>query len=251
MLSQLRLNKFIADCQIASRRGADTLIAEGRVRVNGMVITKLGSRIDPESDVIKIGNRVIKPSALNIYIAFNKPDSVVSTLSDPEGRPTIKDYLPPHKGTRLYPAGRLDYHSEGLMILTNDGNLANDIMHPRFKVEKIYKAKVKGNPAASGIDKLKKGIRIDGRKSLPCKIYPIPSEKTIHSWWEIHLYEGRKNQIRDMFLRIGHPVIKLRRITIGPIELGGLREGSCRYLSMEEITRLKSSLSKEGKKCNS
>lgn len=229
----LRINQFLARAGFASRRGAEALIRAGRVLVNGETVTELATMVRPGRDTVKVdGTRVRLPERFS-YFMFYKPKGVVSTLEDPQGRECIRDFLP--RGVKgVVPVGRLDYHSEGLMLLTNDGELTYRMLHPRFKVEKIYQVKVKGDPPPELLDRLRKGITIDGRRTMPVTIRRIPSRETQHSWVEVRMTEGRKNQLREMFFRIEHPVIKLKRVAMGPIILGNLKPGFVRELTREE-----------------
>ena len=235
----MRLNQFLARCGAASRRGAEALIRDGRVTVNGGVVTELATAVDPHKDAVKLdGKRLHLPKA-SAYFALYKPKEVVSTLEDPQGRLCVRAFLPgEHRG--LFPVGRLDYHSEGLLLLTSDGELANRLLHPRYKVVKVYQVKVKGVPAVEALEKLRKGIWLDARRTLPLTIKRIPSRETKHSWLEVRMTEGRKNQLREMFFRIEHPVIKLKRTAMGPVSLGKLKPGQLRPLTEEEIDALRS-----------
>lgn len=234
-----RIQKILSELGITSRRKAEKLILEGKVTVNGVIAT-IGMKADPERDYIKVNGNLItgfKKSIKKVYLMFNKPRGVVTTLFDPEGRTTIKDFL---KGLkyRVFPVGRLDYDSEGLLLLTNDGNFANAVMHPSRKISKTYLVKVKGILGLEEVEKLQKGIKLeDGMTSLS-------TVKTIrkgeaNSWLEVTIYEGKKRQIRRMFEKIGHPVLKLKRIRIDGVELGNLEPGVYRYLSIDEINRIK------------
>lgn len=229
----MRLNQFLARAGVASRRGAEELIRAGRVWINGSTVTELATLVRPGRDTVKVdATRVRLPDRFAYYVLY-KPKEVVSTLVDPEGRPCVRDYLP--KGVKgLVPVGRLDYHSEGLMLLTNDGELTHRLLHPRFKVEKVYHVKVKGDPPPEGLERLRRGVTLEGRRTLPVAIRRIPSRETRHSWLEVRMSEGRKNQLREMFFRIEHPVIKLKRVAMGPLVLGALKPGHLRELTREE-----------------
>lgn len=229
----LRINQFLARAGYSSRRGAEELVKAGRVCVNGETVTELATLVRPGRDTVKVdGTRVRLPDRCS-YFMFYKPKGVVSTLEDPEGRECIRDFLP--RGVKgLVPVGRLDYHSEGLMLLTNDGELTHRMLHPRFKVEKTYQVKVKGDPTPEALDRLRRGVILEGRRTLPVTIRRIPSRETHHSWVEVRMTEGRKNQLREMFFRIEHPVIKLKRVAMGPILLGSLKPGVVRELTREE-----------------
>ncbi len=238
---QERLQKILARAGIASRRKAEELIREGRVTVNGQIAT-LGMKADLETDYIKVdGKLVLKPEP-KTYIMLNKPKGVLTTLEDPEGRPAIKELI---KGVRfrVYPVGRLDFYTEGLLLLTNDGELAYRIIHPSFKVDKTYLVKVKGIIEEKDLEKLRRGIRLEDGITAPARIKRIRMPKTEkNSWLEVVIHEGKKRQIRRMFQRVGHPVLKLKRTKIDGLSLGDLPAGKWRYLTNEEIKRLKKSV---------
>jgi pseudouridine synthase len=230
-----RLQKILSEYGIASRRKAEELIKEGRITVNGQ-IAHLGQKADPEKDYIKVdGKLLIKPEP-KVYYAFYKPRKVITSLIDPQGRPTIKDFI---KGIkfRVYPVGRLDFDSEGLLLLTNDGELAYHVMHPSSEIEKTYLVKVDGIIDPETIEKLKKGIKIDGKLAIPVSVNLVRKLKA-NSWIKITLHEGRKRQIRKMLERVGHPVIRLIRIAIDGVKLEELKPGQYRSLTKEEIESL-------------
>jgi 23S rRNA pseudouridine2605 synthase len=236
--TQLRLNHFLSRAGVASRRGAEALIREGRVMVNGSVVTDLATTVNPGRDSVKVDGKRASVAEQYHYFALYKPKETVSTLEDPEGRPCLKALLP--KGiSGLFPVGRLDYHSEGLILLTNDGDLANRLIHPRYKVVKVYNVKVKGDPPVPSLDRLRRGVVLEGRRTLPVQIRRIPSRETRHTWVEVRMTEGRKNQIREMFFRIEHPVIKLKRVAVGPVTLGQMKPGDVRPLTPEEVFALR------------
>lgn len=229
---QVRLHKLISQAGVTSRRKAEELIREGRVRINGKTVFQLGTKADPDRDTIDVDGKRIEPKQPRISVLLNKPDGYITSLRDPEGRPTVKklvDNIP----VRLYPVGRLDYHTEGLLILTNDGDLAQKIEHPSHALEKVYVAKVKGVPEEIKINKLRGGIILEDRKTLPAKIKILETRK--NAWLEITIQEGRQNQIRNMFEKIGHPVLKLKRIAIGAIRDDSLKPGEYRILKPQEI----------------
>lgn len=234
---KIRVQKIIADTGIASRREAEKLIEEGRVTING-VIAKLGDKADPDKDHIKLDGKLLKakPSEL-VYIILNKPKKVMCTTSDPEGRQTILDLIKGIKN-RVWPVGRLDYHSEGLVLLTNDGELSLRLTHPKYKIEKVYEVKVKDLPDEKKIEKLKKGIWLEDGKTAPCEITFIKKTRE-NSWFRVVLKEGKKRQIRRMFHAIGHDVMKLKRVSIGPLKLGKLPIGAYRFLTEKELIALK------------
>jgi 23S rRNA pseudouridine2605 synthase len=234
----LRLNQFLARAGAASRRHSEELIQEGRVVVNGERVKTFGIKIDPRKDTVLVdGEKVRLPSRLSYYV-FYKPKEVVSTMDDPEGRVCITKFFPKNvKG--LFPVGRLDYHSEGLLLITNDGELSARLLHPRYKVQKIYNVKVKGDPSMEALARLRRGVVIDGKKTLPVEIKRIQRRETHHTWVEVKMTEGRKNQLREMFFRIEHPVIKLKRVAIGTIKIGKMLPGQIRQLLAEEIKELR------------
>lgn len=231
-----RLQKIFSEMGIASRRKAEELITEGRVTVNGRIAT-LGTKADPVKDHIKIDGKLLLRSEPKVYIVLNKPKNVVTSLYDPEGRLTVKDFL---KGVkyRVYPVGRLDYDSEGLLLLTNDGDFAHAVLHPSKKISKTYLIKVKGLPEEKEIDKLRTGVKLIDGITSPAKVRMIRTTEN-NCWLEMTIYEGRKRQIRRMLDRIGHPVLKLKRIKINGIELGKIETGGYRYLTPEEVNKMK------------
>jgi 23S rRNA pseudouridine2605 synthase len=237
---QERLQKIIATAGIASRRHAEQLITAGDVTVNGKVVTELGTKADPQKDHIKVRGKLINPSlekVEKVYVLLNKPRGYLSSVTDPEGRPTVLDLLPASLG-RLYPVGRLDFNTEGLLLLTNDGEFTNFITSARNKVEKVYEAKVKGVPEEKSIDRLRRGVTLeDGVRTAPAKIRRT-GETANNSWFEILLHEGKNQQIRRMFDLIGHSVIKLRRSRIGGLRDDELKAGKWRRLSASEVKLL-------------
>jgi 23S rRNA pseudouridine2605 synthase len=237
---EIRLQKIIAAAGIASRRAAEKLIVEGRVTVNGKTVTELGSKADPEIDEIRVDERRVKGAQHHRYFLLNKPCGYVTTRSDPERRPTVLDLL---KGVReyVYPVGRLDFDSEGLLILTNDGDLAATLTHPRHEVERVYEARVLGVPDSHDLDRLSRGVVIDGHRTGQARVELLP-ERRAHgdtSTIRVTIHEGRTRQVRKMCDAIGHPVRTLRRIRIGPIDDKNLRVGTYRELTPDEVRRLK------------
>jgi 23S rRNA pseudouridine2605 synthase len=241
-LSRERLQKILSRAGVASRRKAEDLIREGRVTVNGET-AGIGDQADLESDAIKVDGKLLRPSAERRYWLLNKPRGYITTRRDPEGRPTVIELLPPKERAGLFPVGRLDFDSEGLLILTDDGELAQRISHPRFGCRKTYEVKVKGVPERAALDRLSAGIRIDGKLTAPARVRPMRSpggraaEST--SWWRVELAEGRTLQIRRMFLRLGHPVRRLRRVAIGRLKDPRLPTGAARRLRPEEVASLR------------
>jgi pseudouridine synthase len=232
-----RLQKFLADAGVCSRRAAERMIQEGRVRVNGEVITRMGTTVDPDRDAVKVdGRRIHSRRSPHVYLLLNKPRGVVTTMSDPEGRPTVADLIP--RGMpRLFPAGRLDYHSEGLLLLTDDGELARNLTHPSRKIPKLYQVKLKGRPKASAIRRLEEGIVLDGRRTAPAEIRFVKPGP--NPWFEIRVTEGRKHLVRKLFETVGHPVLKLKRTGFGQLTLRDLPVGQTRSLLPSEIETLK------------
>ena len=235
---QERLQKLIAQAGIASRRAAEELIKSGDVSVNGSIITELGTKADPEKDHIKVRGKLINPklqSQQHVYILVNKPKGVLSSVADPEGRKLVTDLV---KGYgKLHPVGRLDFNTEGLIILTNDGEFTNKVAASKT-IPKIYQVKTKGIPTDVAIRKLARGVRLeDGFKTAPAEIKTLkPTNK--NGWYEVTLYEGHNQQIRKMFDSVGHSVVKLKRIAIGPITDGGLAPGKSRKLADGELRAL-------------
>ncbi|HEY0169763.1 MAG TPA: pseudouridine synthase [Pyrinomonadaceae bacterium] len=236
-----RLQKLIAAAGIASRRHAEELIEAGEVTVNGEVVREQGKKADPARDHIKVRGRLINPlleSRETTYVLLNKPRGYLTALSDTEGRPLVSELVPASLG-RLHPVGRLDFNTEGLLILTNDGELTNYVTSARNHVEKVYEVKVKGLPPEAQIERLRRGIRLDdGVKTAPAQITRTDETKT-NAWFEVILREGRNQQIRRMFDSIGHSVVKLRRVRLGPVTAEGILIGQWRHLTPVEVKRLK------------
>lgn len=251
-MSEQRLQKILARAGIASRRHAEALIADGKVTVNGRV-AGLGDKADPERDTVKLDGKRVEPGRPGVYLLLNKPRAVMSTVADPEGRPTVLELVPPALRKALVPVGRLDFLTEGLILLTDDGELAQRVAHPRYGCGKTYEAKVRGEPKQADLERLRGGIVLEGRRTAPAKIVrrrssgPVArrgggggaDEEGGNSWWTVELSEGRTRQIREMFGRIGHPVVKLRRVSIGPIVDRNLPLGMVRELSEREVEALR------------
>jgi 23S rRNA pseudouridine2605 synthase len=235
-----RLQKLIAAAGIASRRHAEDLISSGLVTINGQVITELGTKADPQRDHIKVRGRLINAAIEKqekVYILLNKPRGYLSSLADPEGRPLVVDLLPAHLG-RLHPVGRLDFNTEGLLLLTNDGDFTNRITSARNQIAKVYEAKVKGIPSENAIERLRRGVTIEpGQPVARADVREVAKSKT-NSWFEVTLHEGRNQQIRRMFDAIGYSVIKLKRVRIGTLKDDKLPSGRWRYLNELEVKRL-------------
>jgi 23S rRNA pseudouridine2605 synthase len=227
-----RLQKIIAGAGVTSRRKAEELILEGRVTVNGSVITELGSKADIERDHIKVDGKLLRAVKHHVYLAMYKPKGYVTTVHDPERRPTVMDLLKGVKD-RVYPVGRLDYASEGLLLLTNDGELANVLTAARSHVPKIYLVKVNGNLSHDQEEQFRAGIPLLGRRTAPAGLRL--SRRGDNPWYEVRLIEGRTNQIRNMFKHFGFLVEKLKRTRIGPLDLGTIGPGEFRHLTTREV----------------
>ena len=234
---QIRLNKFLAQAGVASRREVDKMIAEGRIKVNGQVVQVLGHKIDDEKDRVEVDGRRVEREEGLVYLMLNKPQGYLVTLKDNFQRPTIQQLLPSLK-QRIFPVGRLDYDSSGLLLMMNDGELAYRLTHPRFKVPKVYLAKVMGEPDPSELARLEKGIYLDGKKTAPAQIAQVKSDPK-KSLFKIEIFEGRKREVKRMFQAIGHKVLHLQRIGFGSLRLGSLKAGKWRYLTRKEIDTLK------------
>src|SRR5215471_4657920 len=247
-----RLQKIIAAAGIASRRKAEELISQGRVTVNGQVVSELGSKADPERDYIKVDGKLLRGPERHVYLLLNKPRGYVTTVSDPEGRPTVMSLLR-NVGQRIYPVGRLDYWSEGLLLLTNDGDLANELTRAASHVPKTYLVKIAGRASEEDVAKLRRGIKIGYRRegtgdrkanqrsgrvqrTAPAKIRLVREAE--NPWYEVTLIEGRNRQIRRMFEEIGHHVEKIKRVRYGPLTLD-VELGQFRELTIREIDSLR------------
>ena len=235
-----RLQKIIAAAGVASRRKAEELISSGKVAVNGQVVTELGTKADPEKDHIRVNGKLLHGAERHIYLVLNKPKGFVTTVSDPEGRPTVMSLIR-GVGSRVYPVGRLDYASEGLLLMTNDGALAHRLMKAASHVPKTYVVKVSGQPREDAIAKLRGGLSIatdDGKRvrTSPAKIRIV--KEAANPWYEVTLIEGRNRQIRRMFEEVGHHVEKIKRVKYGPLALD-VPPGKFRPLTMQEVDRLR------------
>jgi 23S rRNA pseudouridine2605 synthase len=246
-VSAERLQKVLARAGVGSRRKIEELIREGRVTVNGQV-AEIGQSADLAVDAVKVDDRRVQPSSkAHRYVLIYKPRGCVSTVTDPEGRPTVLDVVPQHLRTGLKPVGRLDFETEGLLLLTDDGELAHRVAHPSFGCTKTYEVKVRGRPADAEVARLREGVSIEGRLTRPASILPRigskgPRQSVANSWWVVTLGEGRTRQIREMFFRIGHPVQRLRRVAIGPLRDPYLKQGQWRELEDHEVDLLRNRL---------
>jgi len=227
----MRVHKYMAMCGVASRRKSEVIVSEGRVKINDEVVTSLGSLVE-EGDVVKVDNKIITLEETKVYIMLNKPLECVTTSDDQFNRKTVLDYVDVNE--RIYPIGRLDYNTTGMLLLTNDGDLANKIMHPSTHLTKTYIASVKGTPTGEEIKSFESGLMIDDRLTSPAKIKVLKPGLV-----QVQIYEGRNRQVRKMLDKINHPVITLKRARIGSLELGDLKIGTYRHLNEEEIKYLK------------
>lgn len=239
-----RLARFLAHAGVASRRHAEALIAAGRVQVNGVTIREQGSRVDPARDVVRVDGQIIQASSQRVYILLHKPEGYLSTVSDPQGRPTVLDLLPAElRRLRVYPVGRLDNDTSGLLLLTNDGDFALRLTHPRYALEKHYEAVVQGQPTSAALNALRHGVVItedNGRrhKTAPARLGQVRHEGE-YTRLALTIHEGRKRQVRRMLAAVGLPVLALKRVGIGELTLGTLSPGKWRYLTEEEVTALR------------
>jgi 23S rRNA pseudouridine2605 synthase len=236
-----RLQKILSTAGVASRRLSEELIAQGRVSLNGHVVSELGTKADPSRDEIKVDGRRIRVEQRRVYILMNKPRGYVTTRSDPQGRPTVMDLVQRVK-EYVYPVGRLDYDSEGLLLLTNDGELAARLTHPRHEVERVYEARVRGVPDSHELERLTKGVVIAGRRTSHARVRVTAVRETPggpQGIIEIAIHEGRQRQVRNMFDAIGHPVVRLKRVAIGPISDDEMPPGHYRELTPKELGALR------------
>ena len=231
----MRLQKFLAQAGVCSRRAAEELIRQRRVEVNGEK-AELGRRVDPSMDSIRLDGKPVFLQTQRIILALNKPGNCVTTASDPQGRKTVLDFLPDF-GARIFPVGRLDYDAEGLLLLTNDGELANRLLHPRYGISKVYDVKIKGHPDKKAIEQLRSGVRIEEGVTAPAGV-EIIRELPRSTWLRITLHQGWNRQIKRMGEAVGHPVVKIRRISYGPVRLGRLKPGHHRLLRPDEILKI-------------
>lgn len=231
-----RLQKLLSQAGVASRREAERFITEGRVAVNGRIVTELGSKADPERDRITVDGQPVRPAEKKVYLILNKPVGYMTTLRDPEGRPIVTDLL---KGldVRVFPVGRLDYNTEGLLLLTNDGAWANRLAHPRHEVDKEYLVRVRGSVAKEQVRRLAAGVELDDGPTAPAKV-EVSSQSDNNTWLSIVIHEGRYRQVRRMCEAVSLSVVRLRRVRYGAVSLGDLKQGEYRYLTPSEVATL-------------
>ena len=235
----MRINKYIASGGVSSRRKAEELINSRRVKVNGVIINELSHQIDELKDKVEVDGKLISLSNKNVYIALYKPEGYITTVKDQFGRPNVLDLIK-DIGERLYPVGRLDYETSGLLLLTNDGDLTYKLTHPKHNVDKVYRAKLKGIPNDTEIKNFERGLEIEDYITAPAKIKVLKSFKDKgYSECEISIHEGRNRQVRKMCRAINHPVLKLKRVNMGEIGLKNLNEGEYRHLTNQEVNYLK------------
>ncbi len=236
MNKEMRLQKFLAGAGIASRRKAEEYIAQGRVKVDGKVITAMGQQIDPGRQTVLFDNKVVRTEEKTVYILLNKPKGYVTTLSDPQGRPIVSSLLQGIK-ERVFPVGRLDLDTEGALLLTNDGDLAQKILHPSNEVFKTYEARVTGIPSTASLRALEKGIMLEGKETAPARVQ-IKRKNKQNSVIIITIHEGRKRQVKKMFQAVGHPVQSLKRLAYGRLGLDNLEVGKFRFLRQNDIKKI-------------
>ncbi|MDI9520831.1 MAG: pseudouridine synthase [Bacillota bacterium] len=232
----MRLQKYLASCGVASRRKAEEMIAQGLVSVNGRVVTEMGTQVE-EGDLVTVESRPVTPEETMHYILYYKPVGEVTTVSDPRGRPTVLDHFRDYP-VRLFPVGRLDFDSEGLLILTNDGELTQRLTHPSHEVEKRYIARVSNNLEDDALFRLRAGVMLDGRKTAPAKVSVLRRDP-FSTDILITIHEGRNRQIRRMVEAVGHQVVRLKRVQYGALSLGDMKRGEWRELSAQEVALLK------------
>ncbi|MEE8315727.1 MAG: pseudouridine synthase [Syntrophobacteria bacterium] len=232
-----RLQKILSKAGITSRRKAEGLILQGRVSVNGKIVRELGTKAVLGRDEIRVDGETLKPESEGVVLVLFKPRRCVTTLHDPQGRPTVADFINKFP-MRLYPVGRLDYDAEGLLLLTNDGELAHRLQHPRYKVPKTYLVKVRGHPPAEALAILQQGVNLEDGITAPAELIVIEDDQKA-TWLSLTLREGRKHQVKRMCAAVGHPVLRLKRTKVGPIELDDLRPGEIRRLKSRAVRSLR------------
>ena len=236
---EVRLQKFLADAGVASRRKAEELILAGKVSVNGTVVTTLGTKVDDKTDEVSYNGKKVVPNTHFVYVMLHKPEGYVTTVKDQFDRPTVMD-LVKKIPERIVPVGRLDYDTSGLLLLTNDGDLTYHLTHPKHKIEKVYLAKVFGRPDENAVNQFKWGVMIDGRRTEPAKL-EILEDLGKYTMCRITITEGRNRQVRKMCEAVKHPVAMLKRVATGDVALGDLAKGKYRFLTEEEVRSLKNS----------
>lgn len=226
-----RLQKILARAGVASRRGAEQVMLEGRVTVNGVAVRELGSKADVTRDDVRVDGVRIRPPERPVYVVLNKPRGTVTTRHDPEGRATVMDLVPAVAG--LFPVGRLDVTTEGLLLLTNDGAFAERVSHPRYEVPRVYEAKVHGVPDEKTLERLRRGVRVEGERLSADRVRVLEADN--NAWLEVTLHEGKRHEVKRMLEAVGYPVAKLRRVAFGPVTTRGLEPGQFRHLTPQEV----------------
>ncbi len=232
---EIRLQKFLADCGVASRRQSETIITDGRVKINGEIINKLGAKINANEDEVSVDGTVLKTTKQKIYIMLHKPEGYITSVKDQFDRPTVMSLIDLKE--RLFPVGRLDYETSGLLILTNDGELTYKLTHPKHEVKKVYIAKVIGHPTEESLTQFKNGLYIDGYKTAKANVFKVREDNKYTSL-KIEIIEGKNRQVRKMCEAIGHKVVNLKRISTGELKLNDLKKGEYRYLTKNEVDYL-------------
>ncbi|MCI0370533.1 MAG: rRNA pseudouridine synthase [candidate division NC10 bacterium] len=235
--SEERLQKILARAGFGSRRACEGLIREGRVAVNGVVVQRLGTRADPAADTIEVDSRPLPRAATPVYVLLHKPPGVITSLRDPQGRPVVTDLLP-RRLPRVFPVGRLDFASEGLLLLTNDGALMQRMLHPAFAVPRTYHARVRGVLSPTTLAAMCRGVRVQGERLRALAARPLKATDR-NAWVEVVVAEGKHHEVRRLCQALGHPVLRLRRVAFGPLRLGRLRRGEWRPLSEREMAALR------------
>lgn len=236
--TEIRLNKFLSDCGVASRRKADEMIADGAVQINGKTVYELGVRVEVGIDRVTVNGKPVKPVTQKIYVIFYKPENVLTTMEDPEGRPTVADFME-KLPVRVFPVGRLDWDTEGLLLLTNDGEFAQKVMHPREEIPKTYMVKLDGKPTDAQLLKLKLGVTIPGGRVKAMHVERVRvGDSQQYDWVKIIIGEGKNRQVRLMFEKIGFDVKKLKRVAIGMLSLGQLQKGEYGFLDVGGIAKV-------------
>jgi 23S rRNA pseudouridine2605 synthase len=230
-----RLQKILSRAGIASRRGAEKVMAEGRVTVNGETVRELGSKADVQTDDIRVDGVRLRAPAAPVYLVLNKPKGVVTTRHDPEGRPTVMAYVPSVAG--LFPVGRLDVTTEGLILLTSDGDFAERVSHPRYEVPRVYHAKVHGVPDGGALERMRRGVSVEGERMTADRVRILEADN--NAWVEVVVHEGKHHEVRRLLEAVGHPVSKLRRVALGPVTTRGLKPGEFRHLTESEVKALR------------
>ena len=231
---QERLQKILSRAGIASRRSSEKIILEGRVSLNGEIVRELGTKADISSDDLRVDGVRIRPPKQPVYLLLNKPKGIVTTRHDPEGRTTVMNLVPPVAG--LFPVGRLDVTTEGLILLTNDGDFAQKVSHPRYEVARVYRAKVRGVPDEAALRRLRDGVRVEGERLSVDGVKVVEADN--NAWIEVRLHEGKHHEVKRMLEAVGHPVSKLRRVAIGAVTDRGLQPGEFRHLTPAEVRAL-------------